>query len=119
MAEPIRDPRKVQDQLSEFQSLQRNLQMFGVQRQQAQMQLEETKAAQEEVKGASGLIYKAVGNLLVQTTREEAKKDLSERIETLGVRSATMEKQEQKMRTRADELRAQLEKAAKENRPGE
>ena len=114
MAEPIRDPKKLQQQLEEFQSLQRQLQFITVQRQQVAMQVEELKMAQEALKDASGTVYRAVGNLLVETTKSEANKDLSEKIETFGVRAGTMAQQEEKMRSRSDELREELEKATRE-----
>ncbi|MDE1798011.1 MAG: prefoldin subunit beta [Candidatus Micrarchaeota archaeon] len=114
MAEPIRDPKKLQQSLDEFQSLQRQLQFFTVQRQQVAMQVEELKAAQDALKDASGVVYKAVGNLLIETSKSEANKDLSEKIETFEVRAGTMAKQEEKMRARSDALREELEKMTRE-----
>jgi len=110
MAEPVRDPAKLQGQLEEFQNTQRTLQMYSMQRQQLSMQLEEMKMAQEALKEAPGKVYKAIGNLLIETTAAAAKKDLSEKIETYEVRAASMAKQEEKARAKAEELRVELEK---------
>ncbi len=111
MAEPIRDPQKLQSQVDEFQNLQRQLQMVSMQRQQVSMQVEEMKMANEELKNASGKIYKAVGNLLIETSAAAAKKDLSEKIETFEVRAGSLGKQEDKLRAKSEELRSMLEKA--------
>ncbi len=114
MAEPIRDPKKLQAQLDEFQSTQRQLQMIGVQRQQLMLQVEELKMAQEALKDASGTVYKAIGNLLIETSKSGAGKDLAEKIETFEVRSGTLAKQEEKLRARSDSLRSELEKMTRE-----
>jgi len=110
MAEPLRDPEKLQGQLEEFQNMQRQMQMYSMQRQQLSMQLEEMKMAQEALKDAPGKVFKAIGNLLIETTAAAAKKDLAEKIETYEVRAVSMAKQEEKARAKADELRASLEK---------
>lgn len=110
MVEPVRDPKKLQEQIEEFQNLQRQMQMMAMQRQQVQLQVEEMKLAQEELKGASGQIYKAVGNLLIPTSAAEAKKDLTEKLETFEVRTATLVKQEERMHARSDALRVELER---------
>ncbi len=111
MAEPIRDPQKLQSQVDEFQNLQRQLQMVGMQRQQVSLQVEEMKMAAEELKDAPGKIYKAIGNLLIETSAAAAKKDLTEKLETFEVRAGSLGKQEDKLRAKSEELRAMLEKA--------
>lgn len=93
--------------------------MYSMQRQQLSMQLEEMKMAQEALKEAPGKVYRAIGNLLIETTAAAAKKDLSEKIETYEVRAASMAKQEEKARAKAEELRIDLEKmvGSAEGRP--
>ena len=117
MAEPMRNPGKLQEQINEFQNLQRQLQMIAIQHQQVQMQIEELKGAKEALLEAKGDVYMAVGNLIIQSTKAEAQKDVEEKIEVFGVRNSTLAKQEEKMRTRLDELRGELEKATREPQP--
>ena len=114
MAEPIRDPKQMRAALDEYQSLQRQLQMVMIQRQQMEVQVEEMKNAQGELKGSSGGIYQLIGNLMIETNKEAAGKDLAEKIETMGVRTGTMQKQEDKVRAKLLELRRELEKASGE-----
>jgi prefoldin beta subunit len=110
MVEPIRDPKALQAKIDEFQNIQRQLQILETQKQQVSLQLEELKMAKEELEKATGKVYKAAGNLLIETTVPEAKKQLSEMIETFEVRLAALGKQEEKVRTKSEEMRAELEK---------
>jgi len=114
MADPIRDPKQIQAALEEFQQLQRQLQMVLMQRQQMAVQMEEMKNANDELKKASGTVYRLVGSLMIESSKEDAKKDVTERLETYEVRNATMQKQEERMRARLDGLRGELEKAMAE-----
>ncbi|MFA5108062.1 MAG: prefoldin subunit beta [Candidatus Micrarchaeia archaeon] len=110
MAEPIRDPKRLQSQVQEFQKMQRQMQILGIQRQQMQMQIEELTMAQEALKGAKGEVYQAVGNLLVPTDVAKAKKDIDEKLEIFDVRQKTIAKQEEQMKSKFDSLRSVLEK---------
>lgn len=78
------------------------------------MQIEELKMAQEYLKGAKAdaQIYKAIGNLMVQTNKKEADKEITNRIETFEVREKSMQKQEDTVRANLEKMRAELEKAA-------
>lgn len=117
VAEPLRNPDELQKQLGEFQELQRQLQFTSGQKQQLQLQVEELKMAEEELsKAEKGGIYRAVGPLLLETTKTEANADLKGKKELFELRINVLAKQEEKLRPRFDELRAVLEKAIKENR---
>ncbi len=119
MAEPLRDPKQLQAALEEFQGLQRQLQMVMLQRQQMEAQMEEMKGAQEELKGAGGTIYRMAGTLFIESSKEDAKKDISERLETYEVRSKTVAKQEERLRERLTQLRMDLEKATAQGAQGQ
>jgi len=114
MAEPMRDPKNLQAQIEEFQRTQRQLSLIASQHQQMLMQLEELKLAQEYLKDtkAESAIFKAVGNLLVQTEKKSANKEIDERLEVFDVRERSLKKQEDTVRERLDKMRKELEKAA-------
>lgn len=117
MAEPLRDPQALQQQLADFQDLQRQLQFIVGQRQQLSMQVEELKMAQDELsKAEKGSIYQAVGPIMVETTKSDAASMLKERRELFEARIAVLSKQEEKMRPKFDDLRAKLEVALTQNR---
>lgn len=110
MTEPIRDPKKLQQEIIQFQDLQRKMQVYEAQSQQMQMQIEELKLAQDAVKSSSGKVYKAIGTMLVETKKDDAKKELVEKIEVMEVRLKTLKKQEDKTKEELDKLRGELEK---------
>jgi prefoldin beta subunit len=108
--EPIRDPKKLQEGIIQFQDLQRKVQVYEAQTQQMQMQIEELKMAQDAIKNSSGKVYKAIGTMLVETKRDDAKAELVEKVELLEVRLKTLKKQDEKTKEEIDNLRKELEK---------
>jgi len=118
MAEPLRDPQTLQQQLTEFQELQRQYQFMVSQRQQLSMQVEEIKMAEEELgkteKGGS--IYQAIGGLLMETTKADASSTLKERKELFETRIIVLTKQEEKIRPKLEDLRNKLEAALSQNK---
>ncbi len=98
--------------LGEYQALQNQLQVVAVQRSQARLQIDEMIGALEQLKTSTGAVYRAAGNLLLASTKEEAEKDLADKKETLEVRAGVLGKQEEKLRTRLNELRSKIESAA-------
>lgn len=115
-AEPERNPNELQKQLSEFQDIQRQLQLIAAQRQQFILQLEEVKIAEEELGKTEKGIYRSVGPLLLETSKADAGADLKEKKDLFELRLSVLEKQEQKLKPRFSELRAQLEKALSQGR---
>jgi len=111
MAQPLRDPQALQQQLRDFQELQRQMQFILAQRQQLSLQVEEIKLAETEIAKVDKGIYRAIGPLLVETTKSEANTTLKERRELFETRITVLGKQEEKLRPRLDELRAKLEAA--------
>lgn len=109
MAEPLRNTAELQKQLSEFQDMQRQLQMSVGQRQQLILQIEEIKLAEAELAKTEKDIYRAIGPLLVQTSKTEASGDLKEKKELFEMRVSVLSKQEEKLRPKLDELRKKLE----------
>jgi prefoldin beta subunit len=116
MAEPLRNAADLQKQLNEFQETQRQLQLMAAQRQQLIMQVEEIKLAEGELSKTDKGIYRAIGPLLIETTKTDALSDLKSKKELFEMRVGVLSKQEEKMRPRLDELRNTLEKAIRENR---
>lgn len=116
MAEPLRNADELQKKLAEFQDLQRQLQMVSGQRQQLILQVEEIKLAEEELAKAERSVYRAIGPLLLESTKAEATADLKGKKELFEMRISVLSKQEEKLRPKFDELRAILEKALRENR---
>jgi len=116
MAEPLRNTAELQKQLSEFQDTQRQLQFISAQRQQLVLQVEEIKVAEGELSKSEKGVYRAIGPLLVETSRADAVADLKSRKELFEMRVSVLAKQEDKLKPKFEELRAVLEKALRENK---
>lgn len=116
MAEPLRNTAELQKQLNEFQETQRQLQFIAAQRQQLVLQVEEIKIAEGELSKADKGVYRAIGPLLVETSKSDASSDLKSRKELFEMRVSVLAKQEEKLKPRFEELRSTLEKALRENK---
>ncbi len=113
MVEPLRNPKDLQAEVEEFQKTYRQLSTIATQRQQVIMQIEELKQASDYLKKSKDdtTIFKAVGNLLVQTQKKDANKEVDDRLELFELREKTMKKQEDSTREKLEDMRKKLEKA--------
>jgi prefoldin beta subunit len=117
MAQPLRNQEELQKSLAEFQELSRQMQMMASQRQQLSMQVEELKIAEEALgKAEKSAIYRAIGPILIETSKADASADIKEKKDLFDMRIGMLLKQEEKIKPRMDELRTGLEKAIKESR---
>lgn len=117
MAEEL--PPQLRHQLAQFQQVQQQAQALGLQRQQLELAMRETERALEELgkveEGAA--VYKSVGGILIKANREELKRELTERKETLDLRIKTVERQEGRVIERLREMREKLQAALKTRQP--
>ena len=98
---------EVQAKIGQIQLIQQNLENFSMQRQQFQIQQTEIEAALGEIEHTT-TAYKIVGNIMVLTDKDQLKKDLDEKKETLNIRINTIEKQEEKLRVKFEELQQEV-----------
>ena len=108
-------PPWLREQLARFEQLQQNLQSILVQRQQVEIESSEVGKALEELKKASetDAVYKSAGNILIRAKKEDLIKELDERKELSGTRTAVLTKQEQRVRENIKDLQAKIEDAIK------
>jgi prefoldin beta subunit len=104
---------ELEKQIMEFQNAQRQLEVLLMQKQQVLLQLEEIRVAGEELEKSKGKIYRGVGTLLFQSTKEETKQDLDGKRELLDLRAKTFSKQEEMLRKMYGELKEKIESATK------
>ncbi len=100
------------EELQEMQILDQNLNNMLLQKQAFQMELSETKAALDEIE-KSQEIFKLIGGLMIKTEKEKAREELLAKEKILSMRIKSMEKQEDSLAKRLDELRAKFSKFAK------
>jgi prefoldin beta subunit len=104
-------PKEMEQQLVQFQQLQKQAQTFAQQRLQFEIQLKETEKALSEIEKleAKPEIYKSVGAFLIKSEKEPIKKELEEKKETLGVRIKTFKSQEEKYTEKLKTMKTDIE----------
>lgn len=110
MAEVSKD---TEQKIAQLQLMEQNLQSFLIQRQQFQSQLIEVESALKEVE-TSKEAYKIVGNIMVNASKEDLKKDLEEKKRILELRIKTLEKQETQIKEKATRTQAEVLEKIKE-----
>jgi prefoldin beta subunit len=101
-------------QLLEYENLEKQLEVVLLQKHQLQLQLNEIKHALEELKKAKGEVYRSSGSLMIQSNKEEAEKDLTDRRELIEVKLTALEKQEGKLRESVTSAQKDLQERLKE-----
>jgi len=106
-------PPSVRQQLVRFQQLQQTLNAILVEKQRLELELVEVKSALEELQKVSddAAVYKAVGPVLVQTSKQQIVEELTERKELTETRLKLLEKQEQRTREQLESLQKELRMA--------
>ncbi len=108
-------PPWLREQLARYEQLQQNLQAIVAQKQQVDLESSDIDRAIEELKKASesDAVYKSAGNLLVKSKKDVLLKELEEKKELAGTRSAVLTKQEQRVRENLKELETKINDAVK------
>ena len=98
-----------------LQQLQQTLQVVVAQRQQLELEMNETERAVGELEKQSdnSVIYKSVGSLLVKAERTGLLTELKERKELLSTRVAVLSKQEERTREKLKELQQRIQERLK------
>lgn len=104
-------PMSVQQQLARLQQLQQTLSVLLAEKQKIQAELEEIKLAIEELSKSDEnvIVYKAVGPVLVQTTKEKVLSELTEKRDLDDTRLKVIEKQESRTRTQIEGLQREIQ----------
>lgn len=95
--------------ISDFQTLQQQLQNVLVQKETLKLQLLDIEKALEELnktKEKEG--YKIVGNVMIKKSVEEIKKDLENKKDDLNVKIKSLEKIEQKLTEKLKDIQEKL-----------
>ncbi|MCD6535616.1 MAG: prefoldin subunit beta [Thaumarchaeota archaeon] len=103
-------PPSVKQQLARYQQLQQTLNVILVERQKLEAELLEVKDALEELQKSpdDAMVYKAVGPILVQSSKQKLIEELNERKELAETRLKLLEKQEQRTREQLENLQREL-----------
>jgi len=97
----------VEEKIGQIQLMQHNLENFSNQRQQFQIEQTETESALAEL-DKSSTAYRIIGNIMVLSDKELLKKDLEDKRQVLGIRINSIEKQESRIREKAEILQKEI-----------
>ncbi|MCS7125382.1 MAG: prefoldin subunit beta [Aigarchaeota archaeon] len=111
-------PPSLQQQIARLQQLHQTLNVILVERQRLEAELIEVKNAIEELGKISDevSVYKAVGPVLVQSSRQKLLQELNEKKELAETRLKILEKQEQRTRGQLDTLQKEVQSALSEKK---
>ena len=104
-------PPEAQQLLIQMQAFQQQYQTLGMQREALSMQKIESEKALEELKKTKDKeeVFKIVGPVLVKSTRQDLIKELGEKKEMADMRLKSLEKQEERIREKLEEIQKKLE----------
>ncbi len=109
MAEVRLSP-EAQQLLMEMQIFQQQVQTVMAQKENLNLQsMEIDKALEELEKAKDDDVYKAVGPILIKSSKKDLKTELNEKKETIGLRLKSLEKQEERMKEKLKESQEKLE----------
>ena len=92
--------KETQEKIGQLQMFEQNLQQSLMQRQQLKAQLSEIDTALAELE-KTDTSYRIIGNIMVKSTKEDIKKDLTEKKDMMEIRVKTLEKQEGQLKEKA------------------
>jgi prefoldin beta subunit len=102
---------QAQQILMQAQAFQQQMQSILSQKETLKMQQMEIKKALEDVeKSTDAHVYKASGPILIKSSKEDVKKELSEKDEFISTRLQTLDRSEKKVKEKIEELREKLSK---------
>ncbi|MCL4372224.1 prefoldin subunit [Candidatus Marsarchaeota archaeon] len=100
----------------DYQKVQEQLQALSAQKEQFSTQKDEYKQAKEQIEKATGKIYSAVGGAIIETTKEEALKEIQDKDELIDMRLSMLKKQIDELKKKDQELREQITSALNESK---
>jgi prefoldin beta subunit len=105
---------EAQQMLMDLQTFQQQMQTVMIQKESLSVQnIEIDKALEELKKTTTEDVYKAVGPILIKSTKKELEKELSEKKETLDLRLKSLQKQEDRLKERLKSSQEKFEEFLK------
>ncbi len=105
-------PENIQQELMQFQQLQSQYQIIVSQLQSLKIEMTETDVALNELsKTENPVVYKSIGSILVKSEKPDILDDLNKKKESIDIRIKTIEKQEDRVKKKLEEMQKNLQKA--------
>jgi prefoldin beta subunit len=102
-----------EENLVKYQKIQQELESIAIQASAIQQALAGYEEALNEMEKSNGKLYKLVGTLLIETTKEAAQKEINEKKEELNLRLEMLKKRNEKLLQMEKELREKIQKEGK------
>ncbi len=111
MEEPMKLSPQAQQALIQMQTFQQQMHGIVLQKETLNLQnMEISKALDELEKAKDGDdVFKAVGPILIKSSKKDMEKDLKEKKETIGLRVNNLEKQEGKLQEKMKEVQKKIQ----------
>jgi len=103
---------ETQEKITQLQNLEQNINTLIAQKQQFQSQNMEIDNALSQIDDTEK-VFRIIGNIMVASSKENVKKDLNEKKELVELRLKTIEKQEDKLRSKAGDIQSEVMKEMK------
>ena len=97
-----------ENKIQELQLLEQSLQNTLMQKQAFQMELSETQAALGELKNSGDEVFKIIGQLMIKSEKSKITDDLENKEKILNLRISTLEKQENSLAEKFENLRKEI-----------
>lgn len=98
---------ELQNKVNQLSLMEQNIQNFSLQKQQFQVQLMELESAEKELKDSKEA-FKIIGNIMVAGDKDKIRKELADKKEILKTRIESFEKQEGKLKEKAESLQKEV-----------
>jgi len=96
------------DKIQQIHLMESNLQNLFMQKQAFQMELSESQSAIKEIENSGEEIFKIIGQLMIKTDKQKTKEELSNKERILKLRIKTIEKQEDSLTEKMENLRKEV-----------
>ncbi|MBI2667176.1 prefoldin subunit beta [Candidatus Woesearchaeota archaeon] len=102
--------KETEQSIAQLQLLEQNLQNFFMQKQTFQSQLLEIENAVKELDLTNEDSYKIIGNIMIKEKKDKLIKEIKSKKEIIELRLKSIEKQELKIKEKAEELQKKVVK---------
>lgn len=99
---------ELQEKVKEMRVIEQNLQNVLLQKQAFQLEVNETKNAEEELKKTSGEVFRVLGQIMIKSNKTDLEKELKDKKQLIELRLKTLEKQETTLTATLEKLRNDL-----------
>lgn len=113
MTEVLKIPKGAQEGFMNMQKFQQQLQQINYQKETLRFQKIEAERALEEMKEIKSdtEVFKAVGPILIKSSKSVLEKELKEKVETSDIRIGKIEKEEEELKEKLTDVQNELTKA--------